>query len=328
MGRPEISRVIGIGASAGGVDALRHLVRDLPHDLPAAICVVLHIPANGPSLLAQILDRETPLRVATAQDGEPLERGRVYVAPPDRHLIVAPDRVELQTGPKENGVRPAVDTMLRSLAASHGPRAVAVILSGSLDDGAAGALSIKRAGGTVIVQDPDDALVPGMPLSAMAAVQPDRIVALADLGAVLAEPRHPAREEAVATVQAHNPGSRDPEEGRLTSFQCPECSGALWEVQEGGLRRFRCRVGHAYSVESFLDKHGAKVEAALWTALEVLVERAEVLRRIAARAGEGAPIAARNAELDARAALDSAELIRAALSNGLGPPVPAQSART
>ncbi len=165
------------------MDALIRIVRALPDDLQAAICIVLHVPAAGRSLLAPILDRQTALDVDVPSDGEPLRPGRVYVAPPDRHLTVAAGRLELGRGPKENGVRPAVDPMLRSLAAAYGERAVAVVLSGALGDGSIGALAVKRAGGAVIVQDPEDALVASMPESAIHAVgDVDAILTAAEIG--------------------------------------------------------------------------------------------------------------------------------------------------
>jgi two-component system, chemotaxis family, protein-glutamate methylesterase/glutaminase len=162
--------VVGIGASAGGVDALVRLVRHLPADLPAAVCVVLHVPATARSLLALILGRHSDLLVEVAEDNAPLVAGRVYVAPPDSHLTVAGGRLRLDHGPKENAARPAVDPLLRSLATEYGPRAVGVILSGALGDGSSGALAIHEAGGTILVQDPREALVPSMPESALRAV--------------------------------------------------------------------------------------------------------------------------------------------------------------
>jgi two-component system, chemotaxis family, protein-glutamate methylesterase/glutaminase len=152
----------------------------LDGDLPAAVLVVLHVPATGHSLLAPILDRRTALDARVAKDGEVLTRGRVYVAPADRHLVVADGRVRLERGPKENAVRPAVDPMLRSLAADYGDQAVAVVLSGALGDGSSGALAVKLAGGTVIVQDPEDAMVPSMPESALRAVGEADAVLTAD----------------------------------------------------------------------------------------------------------------------------------------------------
>jgi two-component system, chemotaxis family, protein-glutamate methylesterase/glutaminase len=185
--RAAPARVIGIGASAGGVEALTRIVRRLPADLEAAVCVVLHIPATGRSLLAPILDRETRLSARVAVDAEPLRAGRLYVAPADRHLIAEDGRLRLERGPKENGVRPAVDPMLRSLAAAYGERAVAVVLSGALGDGSSGALAVRRAGGTVIVQDPADATVPSMPESALEVIgTADLVLPAVEIGPALA----------------------------------------------------------------------------------------------------------------------------------------------
>ncbi len=259
----------------------------LPAELDAALCVVLHIPSTGRSLLAPILDRSGALEVVPAEDGAPLRRGVVYVAPADHHLLVRADRVELSHGPKENGVRPAADPLFRSLARSWGASAVAVVLSGALDDGAAGALAIAQAGGQVIVQDPGEALVPGMPASALAVTPAHEVLPVSAMG---------ARLQALATS---NPGEEstlhaepDPSEmelgpnrpdGPASGFTCPECSGALWELREGELVRYRCRVGHSYSDDAMIAAQGSAVEAALWTALEVLEERSELLRRIARR---------------------------------------------
>ena len=178
-------RVVGIGASAGGVDALVEVVRELPASLPAALCVVLHVPSAGTSLLAPILARQTGLAVGVAEHGEALRPGRVYVAPNDRHLIISEHAIALDSGPRENGVRPAVDPMLRSLAASHGVEAIAVILSGALADGAAGALAVSRAGGRVIVQDPAEATVRSMPDKAIGAVAQAEVMRAAAIGPAL-----------------------------------------------------------------------------------------------------------------------------------------------
>ena len=183
---PGPARVVGIGASAGGVDALLRIVGALPSDLPAAICIVLHVPAEGPSLLPQILGRATTLPVVAPADGEPVRAGRIYVAPPGRHLTVTAGALRLGSGPKEHGARPAVDPMLRSLAEAYGERAVAVILSGALDDGSSGALAVKQAGGAVIVQDPADATVPSMPEHAQRAVgDVDAVLTAGEIGPAL-----------------------------------------------------------------------------------------------------------------------------------------------
>ena len=255
-----LTRVIGVGASAGGVDALIRILRVLPADFPAAICIVLHVPATGRSLLAPILDRQTELEVGVPFDGEPLRPARVDVAPPDRHLTVAAGRLELGRGPKENGVRPAVDTMLRSLAAAYGVHTVGVILSGALGDGSLGAVAVKQAGGTVIVQDPDDATVPSMPESAIVAVgDVDEVLSASGIGQLLQRMAGEIREELVRAGAGQSPDV-EPErpDGPPSAFTCPECHGPLWEVSEGDLVRYRCRVGHAYSEDSMMVEQGAR----------------------------------------------------------------------
>jgi two-component system, chemotaxis family, protein-glutamate methylesterase/glutaminase len=321
--RAAPARVIGIAASAGGVEALRAVVRVLPGDLPAAICVVLHIPATGRSLLAPILDRDGALTAVVAEDGQPLLPGMIYVAPADHHLLVRSRTIELSRGPKENGVRPAADPMFRSLAWSWGRAAVGVVLSGALDDGSAGAVSLAEAGATVVVQDPEDAVVPGMPASAIAATTPDHTLPVAEIGKLLARL---SREHAVEPEEVAVPAEPDPDAhlvgeqrpaGPPSAFTCPECSGALWELRDGALVRFRCRVGHTYSEDTMIEAQGEAVEAALWTALEVLEERGELLLRIAGRL-EGKPRSVVRMEAAAREVMDRAALIRRALSMGVG----------
>ena len=168
--------MITIGASAGGVEALTELVRGLPVDLPASVFVSLHVPPHGTSMLPQILSRRGPLPAHHARDGEPIEPGRIYVAPPDLHLLIHQGVVRLSRGPRENGFRPAIDPLFRTAARWHGPRVVGVILSGTLDDGTAGLLAIKERGGFAVVQDPDDALFPGMPRNAMDVVHVDHVL--------------------------------------------------------------------------------------------------------------------------------------------------------
>ena len=310
--------VVGIGASAGGVDALIRVVRTLPPDFPAAICIVLHIPSSGRSLLAPILGRHTDLDVVEAEDGQPLQRGRVYVAPNDRHLMVSDGLLELDRGPKENGVRPAVDVTLRALAAAYGPRAIAVVLSGALGDGSAGALAVRNAGGLVIVQDPEDATVASMPESALRAVgRPDALLPAVDIGPALAELVEPAVvvEDRTVMGSTQNPtdASADRPEGLPSPFTCPECNGSLWDVQEGQVVRYRCRVGHSYSEDAMVIEQGSAVEAALWSALEALEERAEFLRRVATRHGDRRPRLRDRFLGAAEDALERAELIRRAL---------------
>jgi two-component system chemotaxis response regulator CheB len=319
--RGLLGRVVGIGASAGGVDALTRLFGRLNGDLPAVVLVVLHVPATGRSLLAPILDRHTALDVRVAEDGEALVPGRVYVAPADRHLVVANGHVRLERGPKENAVRPAVDPMLRSLAAVYGDQAVAVVLSGALGDGSSGALAVKLAGGTVIVQDPEDATVPSMPESALRAVgKPDAVLTADAIGPELAKLAQGAvgMRQDIPVANATEPSLVPP--GPPTSYSCPECQGPLWQVEEGELLRYRCRVGHGYSEDALLIEQGTAVEAALWSALEALEERAEFLGRVAQRHGDRRPRLRDRFEAAAADALARAELIRRALGTAGEPP--------
>jgi two-component system, chemotaxis family, protein-glutamate methylesterase/glutaminase len=308
--------VVGIGASAGGVDALIRVVRRLPRDFPAAICVVLHVPSSGPSLLAPILARHTDLAVVDPEDGQGLQPGNVYVAPNDRHLLVADGRLRLERGPKENGVRPAVDVTLRSLAAMYGERTIAVILSGALGDGSAGAVAVRDAGGVVIVQDPDDATVASMPASAQRAVgEPDAVLPASEIGPALLRLLKPlsVKEDAGMDVEPRLAESAARPDGPPSPFTCPECNGSLWELGEGDIVRYRCRVGHSYTEDAMVVEQGSAVEAALWSALEALEERAEFLRSVAARHGDQRPRLRDRFRGAAADALERAELIRHAL---------------
>jgi len=228
------------------------------------------------------------------------------------------DRVELDPGPKENGVRPAVDPLFRSLAASWGRRGIAVVLSGALDDGASGVVTVADSGGTVVVQDPADALVPSMPENALDAARGALVApadGLADLLARLVS--QPDPEEAVTVPDVHGfetDLTRGRPGGPPSGFTCPECSGALWELRESELVRYQCRVGHTYSEEAFVDHQATAVEAALWAALEVLQERGELLHRIADRMSARQTRSAERFRADAHAALERAELIRSALN--------------
>jgi two-component system, chemotaxis family, protein-glutamate methylesterase/glutaminase len=315
---PGLARVVGVGASAGGVDALIRIVGSLPSDLAAAICVVLHVPATGRSLLAEILARATDLPVTVPADDDVLAPGHIYVAAPDRHLTVSGGRLRLDRGPKENGVRPAVDPLLRSLAVAYGENAVAVILSGALGDGSAGALAVMQAGGDVVIQDPAEATVPSMPESALRAVgAAHAVLPAAEIGAALerlAGRRPEEREEMVMTAD-DPPRAEEPERppGSPSAFTCPECHGSLWQVSEGELVRYRCRVGHAFSEDSMMVEQGSAVETALWSALEALEERAEFLTRVAERHGARRPRLHDRFVSAAADAQERAELIRRAL---------------
>ena len=297
--------IVTIGASAGGIEALQRLMGGLSSDVTAAVCVVLHIPATSRSLLAQIIARQTDMPVTPAVGGEWPQEGHVYVAPPDRHLRVHGGRLELDRGPKENGVRPAIDPLFRSAAAAYGERAIAVVLSGALSDGAGGAAVIAAAGGAVLVQDPDDAVVPSMPESALAAVPAAVSLSATDLAGEIARraeqfPASAPEESPMAPQDIADQAAqgRRPPDGPPVALTCPECHGPLWELREDQVVRYRCRVGHSFYEDALIDGNGSGVESALWMALEALDERAELLRKVADRleSGGGREAAARYRE--------------------------------
>src|ERR1041384_7292509 len=177
--------IIVIGASAGGVQALSKLVAAFPPDLPAAVFIVLHIPSHAPSFLPDILARDARIPVAHATDREEIREGKVYVAPPDQHLLIEDRHVKLVHGPKENLHRPSIDALFRSAARWAGPRVIGVVLTGARDDGTVGMRAIKQCGGIAVIQDPEDALYPGMPRSALENAQIDFVLPIAEIPPLL-----------------------------------------------------------------------------------------------------------------------------------------------
>jgi two-component system chemotaxis response regulator CheB len=313
--------IVVVGASAGGVETLRDLVRQLPSDLPAAVFVVLHVPAEGTSVLPGILSRAGPLPATRAVDGQPLAHGTITVAPPNHHLLLDADGVRVVRGPRENGHRPAIDPLFRTAARVFRDRVAGVILSGSLDDGTAGLRTVKICGGTTIVQDPDEAYYPSMPRNAIAGVGPDEVLPIAAIASRLAElaraltrPTHRPEEESEPVDHELAYARDDPQPGRRSAFACPECGCALWEVDAGDFVQFRCRVGHAFTDRSLLTLQGDQLETALWTALRALEERASLNRRIARRltGRDGANRATRHRDLAADAD-DNAAVVRGLL---------------
>lgn len=318
-------RVVAIGASAGGVEALKEIVAGLPPDLPAVVLVVLHVPASDKSQLPAILERAGPLPAAHAEDGEILTPGRVWVAPPDRHLMVEDGHLRVLRGPKENLHRPAVDPLFRSVADSYGPGAVAVVLSGTLADGAAGAAAVSRVGGSVVVQDPGEALYPDMPLAAIAADHPDLVIPLAQIPAAIVrlvgngETEVTMHDEGLSTENRYaaleqEAIDRDEGVGKRSPFGCPECGGVLWE-EENGLLHFRCRVGHAYAAETLVEAQAGTLDTALWVALRALEERSSLARRLSQRLRtRGNESAAARYDQQVEEAERNADIIRAVLA--------------
>jgi two-component system chemotaxis response regulator CheB len=319
--------IVVIGASAGGTEALTELVRELPAEFPAAIFVVVHFPASASSVLPRILSRAGSLPAVHPDDGDAFRPGRIYVARPDCHLMIRDGRLSVRRGPRENNSRPAIDPLFRSAARTAGRRVIGVVLSGNLDDGTAGLLSIKQHGGVAVVQAPETAHYPGMPRSAIDHVPVDYVLPIERMPALLVElTSGQAATEELVTMDPDDSMSGDDEElvdrqtqpGSPSTMTCPECHGSLWETREGALVHFRCRVGHAYTAESLLAHQADQLEAALWTALRSLEEHAALSRRLAARAsGRGHSHSASAFTEQAMDAEHHASTIRNVLSIGL-----------
>jgi two-component system chemotaxis response regulator CheB len=289
--------IIVVGASAGGVEALQVLVRGLPGDLPAAVFIVLHVAPTGPSDLAEILTRAGPLTATHGVDEEVITPGRIYLAPPDHHLLVEPGHVRVTRGPKENRFRPAVDALFRAAAYTYGPRVVGVILTGALDDGTAGLWAAKDRGGLAVVQDPRDAAHASMPESALRYVAVDHCVPLAKIAPTLsrlasepapAEGGYPVSKKlAIEARIAREDQTVDAgilALGQVSPYTCPECYGVLVQLQDGGLTRFRCHTGHAYSLSTLLADVTQTLENSLWGTLRAMQESVLLLRHLAKQA--------------------------------------------
>ncbi|MBV9358948.1 MAG: chemotaxis protein CheB, partial [Chloroflexi bacterium] len=317
--------MVVIGASAGGVEPLMRLVGGLSADLPAAVFVVLHMAPNWPSALPAILDRAGPLPAERAVDGESVEYGRIYVASPNQHLYVHRGHVRVAVGPRENGSRPAVDVLFRSASSSYGPRVIGVVLSGTLSDGSLGLAAVKLGGGTAIVQDPAEALFGGMPSSALEATDVDYCVPVADIAPIVERLARTSTEPRVSEGMNDNEhdtettdrleerveigATEEKEPGNASGLTCPECHGSIWELRDGQSVRFECRVGHAYGADAFVEHQGERVEAALWTAVNTLEERASTCRRLAVLHKSSSSLA-RNYEDRAAHTLQQAQVLR------------------
>ena len=264
---------------------------DLPADFPASVFVATHVPMSGPGYLADALASAGPLPVSRAADGLPVERGRVYAAVPDRHLLLVDGIMRLGEGPRENLTRPAIDPLFRSAALAYGPRAVGVVLSGMLNDGASGLSAIKACGGTAVVQHPLDAHADQMPLAALEAVNVDNVVSASDLGRLLAElvasdageavpcPDNLALEVDIAA--GTRLGSQALREiADPSAMSCPDCQGVLSEIRDEHPLRYRCQIGHGYTAE-VLEARGNEVSEAMRVALRIMEERVTLVTRMA-----------------------------------------------
>jgi two-component system chemotaxis response regulator CheB len=291
--------IVAIGASAGGVEALLHLARNFPADLPASVLMTLHLSSRIRSSLDELLTRAGPLPAAFARDGEQLARSRVYVAPPDRHLLIEGDRIVLGVGPRENNSRPAIDAMLRSVALCCCHRAVGVVLTGTLGDGASGLWAVNQCGGLTVVQDPSKAAFREMPQTALERANPDHVVDLERMPALLSslvqqpagEPRAAPAEIGFEVDIAKGTGGYAMEKmdklGRRSVLSCPECHGVMWEIDEGSLTRYRCHVGHTLGAELMDLALDENLRRALASAHRALEERVALADRLYSQAQHG-----------------------------------------
>jgi len=282
--------IIVIGSSAGGVEASPKLLGSLSSNTPAAFFVTLHVTPNSESYMPSLITRRGHLPAEHARNGTLIREGRVYVAPPDYHLVVGERGISLSHGPKENRHRPAIDVMFRSAARAFGDRVAGVLLTGSLDDGVAGLQEIQAHSGLTVVQDPSEALFPEMPRNALQTLNVNHCLPLEQIERLLCrlpcssnggrkmKGRKRARDE---SGKGESAIAVPPKNGPPIAFVCPECNGPLWEFRNGDLQQFECLVGHRYSMDSLLQAHSEEMESALWVALRAIEERIDLQHRLA-----------------------------------------------
>lgn len=318
--------LIVVGASAGGVESLKELVHGLPATFPAAILVVLHVAPSSTSVLPAILTRSGPLPAAHAQDGAAIAPGHIYIAPPDHHLVIHGERIRLSRGPRVNGHRPAIDPLFFSAARWYGPRAISVILSGVLDDGSVGTAAVNRAGGTTVAQDPATALYPPMPQNAIELGGARHVVPLGELATLLVGLVHQDVDSPAegGTMRPDIEGELDTEEeaaaamtGPASSFTCPDCHGALWELRDAELVRYRCRIGHSFGSETLFAQQSEKIEEALWAGYRALEESAALAKKLGeAATARGSAIMAARYQARYEEAITRAKTLRDVLDRG------------
>lgn len=285
--------IVVVGTSSGGMDALSRLVAQFPIGFPAPVFIVQHMAAdNTGEILAKTLAKNGRLGCKLARDNEPIEAGRIYLAPPDHHMLLEKGKVLITKGARENRSRPSIDPLFRSAAVAYGNRVIGVLLTGYLDDGTSGLIAIKRCGGTCVVQDPKDAAYPDMPQNALNNLKVDHCLPLASMGKLLVElvqKRHPAPVEVPKDIVVEaNIAKRVLSDlkavgalGEQVPFNCPACGGVLWKVTKGKLIRFRCHTGHAFTSSVLLAEQTEKIEETLWVALRMFEERKNLLTTLA-----------------------------------------------
>jgi two-component system, chemotaxis family, protein-glutamate methylesterase/glutaminase len=282
-------RVIAIGASSGGLNAIADLVAQFPEDLNASIFIVLHMAPDAlKDVFLDMVQARSRLKCLFAENGMAVTPGRIHLAPPDHHLLVKKGEIIVSNGARENRFRPSIDTLFRSAAVACGSSVIGIILTGMLDDGILGLKSIKQCGGTSIVQDPSEAAYPNMPQAALTRVHVDYSLPISEMGAVLRELiRRPGSKKGAvppmlameARIAERVTSDLEAVEklGRQAPYNCPGCGGTLWKVAQGKIKRFRCHVGHAYTITTLMQDQSEKIEETLWMALRMFEERKNLL---------------------------------------------------
>lgn len=294
MNNPKF--VVVIGASAGGMKALSEFAGQLKTGMNAAFFIVMHLSRTSISeVLLNHLQRLTSLTCAMATEGAAIKKDHIYIAPPNLHLLVKKDTIILGRGPEENRWRPSIDVLFRSAAVAYSTRTIGVILTGLLDDGTTGMLAIKRSGGTCIVQDPNEAEYSDMPLSVLNNMEVSYCIPLTEMGDVIQEitqkvpEEKPAPDDVIIESQIAERVVVDYDKVRLLGeksiYACPDCGGGLWEIKKGGdgegkYDRYRCHIGHSYSEKDLVIKQGEIFESTLWTALRIMEERRNLLKKL------------------------------------------------
>lgn len=325
--------IIVIGTSAGGLKALGAIVGALPAEMKAVLLIVQHLAADKPSILPQILVDLGSLPASHPSDGEPIQKGRIYVAPPDHHLLVNQGLMRVVRGPQENRFRPAIDALFRSAARAYGSRVVGVVLTGYLDDGTVGLQAVKKRGGVAIVQDPKEAEYPSMAKSALRYVKVDYCLPLAEIPDLLVHlSKEPAAEsEAYPVTEEIEIESRIAEQqmntqeflenveaiGTRTTYTCPECNGSIWQIGKEEPLRFRCHTGHSFTANVFLAEQTQNLETALWSAVRTMEEKVTFLHQMSERmTNHNLQSAATKYEDHAKSLDAEVSLIRGIILNG------------
>jgi two-component system chemotaxis response regulator CheB len=319
--------IIVIGASAGGVEAFKEIASGFDRDFAASIFMVLHIPSDYRSILPQIISNVSRLHALHPRDGQPFNPGTIYIAPADSHLILKSGTIHLTKGPKNDRHRPSIDVLFESAAQEYGPRVIGVVLTGWGKDGSSGLLAIKKAGGLAIIQDPEDASVPEMPMNAAETVQVDYSLKLKEIPPLLKllvqtpASQSSAKESNASSNRIEREVSKfanGEERSTGTMLTCPECGGVLWELQNGEITKYVCHVGHSYNDSALVKQQSENIEQALWKSIRLFREKAALSRRLAVlAASKGRSLAEKAFREDARDADKNADRIETLLSDGI-----------